>query len=71
MTGMMARVGLTPGSHMLGDWGTEAVMKAVRRRCRRCPREARCDRWLAGEEPGDNAFCANARTFRSFLPAGR
>ena len=71
MIGMMTRVGLTPGAHMLGDWRTEAVVKEARHRCGRCPREALCDRWLAGEEAGDNAFCPNAGTFRALQPASR
>ncbi len=67
MMGMMTRVGLTPGPHLLGDWRTQAVVKQARRRCGRCPREALCDNWLAGEEAGDNAFCPNAGTFRALV----
>ena len=69
MMGMMTRVGLTPGPHPLGDWRTQAVVKQARRRCGRCPCEALCDSWLAGEEQGGNAFCLNARTFRALADA--
>ena len=41
----------------------EAVDAEVRSRCRRCPSEALCERWLSGEVSGDNAFCPNASTF--------
>jgi hypothetical protein len=64
LTGMMRRVGLDPATAMLGDPRTRAVMKESRRRCGNCPREDLCDRWLAGEVEGGNAFCRNARTFR-------
>jgi hypothetical protein len=63
MTGMMTRVGLSPGTATLGDPRTMAVMKEARRRCRRCPREGLCARWLAGKVGGDNTFCPNAQTF--------
>jgi hypothetical protein len=64
LTGMMMRVGLDPAAARLGDAQTRAVMKESRRRCGNCPREDLCDRWLAGDVEGDNAFCRNARTFR-------
>jgi hypothetical protein len=35
----------------------------VRARCRRCPVEDVCERWLAGELEGDNGFCPNANVF--------
>jgi hypothetical protein len=63
MKSMMARVGLNPEPAMLDDPRTMAIMKDVRRRCRRCPREGLCERWLAGEVEGDNTFCPNAQTF--------
>ena len=63
MTAMMARVGVEPGAPALGDPGPKAVMKVMRQRCIRCPREDFCDRWLAGEVSGDNTFCPNAQTF--------
>lgn len=58
---MLESVGLDPAITSNGD--TEAVMSAVRRRCRSCASEALCERWLAGDEQGDNAFCPNARLF--------
>ncbi len=64
MMGMMTRVGLDAGTARLGDPRTEAIRKEARRRCRRCPRGDLCDRWLAGEVEGGNAFCPNAQTFR-------
>jgi hypothetical protein len=41
----------------------EAVDAEVRSRCLKCPSEALCERWLAGEASGNNAFCPNASTF--------
>jgi hypothetical protein len=63
MKSMMARVGLNPGPAMLRDLRTMATIKEARRRCRRCPREGLCERWLAGEVEGDNTFCPNAQIF--------
>ncbi len=65
MMGMMTRVGLDPGTATLGDPRTMAIIKEARRRCRRCPREGLCDRWLTGEVEGANTFCPNAQTFRT------
>ncbi len=65
LTGMMTRVGLDPGIAGLDDPRTKAIMNEARRRCRKCPREDVCDRWLAGSVKGDNSFCPNAQTFRS------
>ncbi len=64
MMGMMTRVGLDPGTATLGDPRNMAIRKEARRRCRRCPREDLCDRWLAGKVKGGNTFCPNAQTFR-------
>lgn len=61
MTGMMRRAGLDAAA--LVDPQAKAMLKTTRRRCRSCPREDLCDRWLAGEVPGGNAFCPNAQTF--------
>lgn len=63
MTGMMARAGLGMGRATLVFARTGAILDESRRRCRRCPREDLCNRWLAGEVEGSNAFCPNARTF--------
>ncbi len=67
--GMMTRVGLSPEAAGLGNRRTRAILTATRRRCRSCPREDLCDRWLAGEVEGGNAFCPNAQTFRSLMRA--
>ena len=61
MISMTDRLGLDPAFAASGD--TKAVMKEVRRRCRSCPSEALCERWLAGKEDGDNGFCPNAEVF--------
>ena len=59
--GMMKRVGLSPEAASRDDAATKALVKEIRQRCRRCPREDFCDRWLAREVEGDNAFCRNAQ----------
>jgi len=64
MAGMMTRVGLDPGRIGLGDRRTRGVVNQAGRRCRKCPREDVCDRWLAGSVEGGNGFCPNAQTFR-------
>ena len=69
MTGMMTRVGLNPGTATLGEARTLAIIKEARSRCRRCPREGLCDRWLAGKVGGDNTFCPNAQTFHNLTDA--
>ena len=63
MMQMLTRAGVAPELVRRGD--IEAIIKDVRRRCRTCPSEGYCDRWLAGEVEGDNAFCPNAEIFRS------
>jgi hypothetical protein len=66
MRRMMARIGLPAGIRTLGDPQTQAIMKDVFYRCRKCPAEALCERWLAGNVEGGNAFCPNARIFETF-----
>lgn len=61
---MMTRVGLDPGIAAHGDPRATAIIKEARRRCRKCPLEDFCDRWLTGKAEGDNTFCPNAQTFR-------
>ncbi len=61
MMSMMKRAGLDPEIGKHGD--TEAIIKEIRRRCRRCQSEDLCERWLAREEKGGNIFCPNARVF--------
>ncbi len=63
MRGMMMRAGLAS----LGDPQDGAVMEVARRRCGNCQHKGYCDKWLAGEAEGDNAFCPNAGTFRALL----
>lgn len=70
MMAMMKRIGLDPETAMLGGPRTMAIRQEARRRCRSCPREDLCDRWLAGEVEGGNAFCPNAQTFRLLTGAG-
>ena len=61
MLAMMERMGLDPELARYGD--NDSVIQAVRGQCRKCQSEALCDRWLAGEESGDNDFCPNAQIF--------
>ena len=58
---MLEAVGLDPAVATDGDIPT--IMKEVRQRCRNCNSESLCERWLAGEEEGDNAFCPNHKVF--------
>ena len=61
MRTMLSRCGLDPEIIELGD--VVAIMREVRRRCQKCQSEAVCERWLNGEEAGENSFCPNARAF--------
>ena len=61
---MMTRLGLGPALAGSGSPQTRAFMKETKRRCGNCRVEEYCDRWLAGEAEGDNAFCPNAPSFR-------
>ncbi len=69
MTSMLESVGLDPAIALSDqpdtvlDDAIVAAMKDVRRRCQTCTTEDVCERWLAGEEDGDNDFCPNARVF--------
>ena len=70
MIRMLARAGVDPEVARSGD--TEAIMRDVQSRCRRCQSEALCERWLAGKVEADNSFCPNAQIFRSLTKtAGR
>lgn len=64
MMHMMALSGLDPGIATHDDPRTDATVRVARNRCRKCPAESLCDKWLAGKAEGDNTFCPNARTFR-------
>jgi hypothetical protein len=63
MTRMLKRAGLDPEIAKHGD--PEAVIHEIRARCRKCSSEALCERWLAGEEEGNNSFCPNAQVFET------
>ena len=58
---MLEAVGLDPELAAGGDIPT--IMTEVRQRCRNCNSEGLCERWLAGEEHGDNLFCPNHKVF--------
>jgi len=64
MQSMLEAVGLDPEIASIG--GMETIMSEVRQRCNSCNSESVCERWLAGEEGGDNAFCPNAKVFDIF-----
>ncbi len=59
---MLTNAGVDPEVAKHGE--TEAIIRDVRSRCRRCRSEGLCDRWLAGKVEGDNSFCPNAQIFR-------
>ncbi|MBF8269278.1 MAG: hypothetical protein HW386_987 [Gammaproteobacteria bacterium] len=65
MRNMLERCGLDPETIDHGD--VMAIMREVRYHCQKCQNEAVCERWLKGEETGDNSFCPNARTFEILL----
>lgn len=60
---MMATVGVYPRSFSKSDDASGLDLNEVRKRCRMCPAEDVCERWLAGEIEGDNGFCPNAKIF--------
>jgi hypothetical protein len=66
---MMARIGVYPGKFSGSESESGLDMQAVRSRCRMCPAEDACERWLAGEIDGDNGFCPNAKVFDGVLKA--
>jgi len=61
MRAMLENVGVDPEVASLSS--IDNIMSAVRKRCQSCKSESLCERWLAGEETGDNDFCPNARVF--------
>ncbi len=61
MQTMLESVGLDPNLATSGEIPT--IMKEVRQRCSHCAAESVCERWLEGNEEGDNAFCPNAKVF--------
>ncbi|MDX1481573.1 MAG: DUF6455 family protein [Woeseiaceae bacterium] len=58
---MLEAAGLDPDIVERQDLAT--TMAEVRDRCRHCQSEAVCERWLAGEEGGENDFCPNQQVF--------
>ena len=69
MKEMLQRAGLDPEIAIQDD--SESIIREVRRRCRKCQSEDICERWLAGEEGGDNAFCPNAQVFEELNRASQ
>lgn len=67
MMRMLARAGGDPEATRRA--GAEALLRDVRSRCRSCPSEDLCDRWLAGKVEGANSFCPNAQMFRRLTGA--
>jgi hypothetical protein len=61
MLSMIDSIGLDPAIASSSD--LETVMSEVRKRCRSCPSEDVCERWLTCNEKGDNDFCPNANAF--------
>ena len=61
MLSMLDSLGLD--SDIASNDDLKTVMGEVRQRCRACTSEDVCERWLRGDEEGDNAFCPNARVF--------
>ncbi|MDH3819582.1 MAG: DUF6455 family protein [Gammaproteobacteria bacterium] len=66
---MLESVGLNPEIAMSGEIPT--IMKEVRQRCQHCATEDVCERWLKGNEEGDNAFCPNANVFEALKKYSR
>jgi hypothetical protein len=69
MLTMLECVGLDPSIAMPVQRDTvlecviDASMKVARQRCRDCMTVNLCERWLAGDQCGDNDFCPNAKVF--------
>jgi hypothetical protein len=61
MLSMLDSLGLDPQIASSGDLKT--IMGETRQRCKACTAEDVCERWLRGDEEGDNAFCPNKRVF--------
>ena len=61
MLSMLDSVGLD--ADIASDEDLKTIMGEVRQRCKSCTAEDVCERWLRGDEEGDNAFCPNARVF--------
>ncbi len=63
LTNMLERVGIDPAIDSSGD--TETIMKEVHQRCRSCTSVGVCERWLAGDDVGENYFCPKVKVFES------
>ncbi|MDX2412403.1 MAG: DUF6455 family protein [Woeseiaceae bacterium] len=61
MLSMLDSLGLDPEIASSGELNT--IMGEARKRCEACTTEDVCERWLRGDEEGDNAFCPNKRVF--------
>jgi hypothetical protein len=68
MREMLHSVGLDP--EIAAGGNTQVIMKEVRQRCRSCSTEDVCERWLAGDEKGENDFCPNSRVFETLKKYG-
>jgi Family of unknown function (DUF6455) len=69
MLTMLESVGLDPEIATSGE--IPIIIKEVRQRCRSCATEAVCERWLQGNEAGDNSFCPNAKVFETLKKHSR
>ena len=68
MRQMLQSVGLDP--EIAAGGNTELIMKEVRQRCKSCTTEDVCERWLKGDEKGDNDFCPNSMVFETLKKYG-
>ena len=64
---MMLTFGIDEQAARDAELRLDIDMKAVRRRCRRCPEPATCERWLNGESVPGNDFCPNAPQFAAVV----
>ena len=60
---MMLTFGIDAETARNADAMPDIDMRAVRRRCHRCPAPDTCQRWLNGETVPGNDFCPNAPLF--------
>ena len=63
MVSMLERIGIDPDIVSSAD--KETIMREIRQRCRSCASEDVCERWLTGNEAGENVFCPNAKVFQT------
>jgi len=55
----------------LDDQRIKKAIADVKARCRRCPSEGLCERWLLGKVDGENTFCPNALTFDRLMQTAK